>query len=175
MMRRKMFVALVLVPACGGTPPPKSSPDPAAASTADVAAAPDPEPAGPTPAEKCLADANAEIPAPIAIPSDVTVSHVLVKHVDAKQAEGIERSREEACLRAEEALASMKKGMGFEEAVAAFSDSKGAETTGGLIGKVKKGDLGDDRLQEAAFALSVNQVSNVVESSFGFHIILRTR
>lgn len=169
-----MWLALVMVVGCGGTPPPKST-DAAPEATADAAPAPDPEPAGPTPGEKCLKDANADIPKPIAIPSDITVSHILVKHTEAKQAEGIERTRVEACLRAQAALEAMKEGKGFEELVAEFSDSKGAETTGGLIGKVKPGELGDDRLNEAAFALSVNQVSNVVESSFGFHIILRTR
>ena len=99
----------------------------------------------------------------------------MVKHREATQAEGSERSREEACLRAQEALSALKEGESFEDVVAKFSESKGAETTGGLIGKVKPGELGDPKLNEAAFALSVNQVSNVVESSFGFHIVLRTR
>lgn len=147
----------------------------AAPATSATDAAPEPAASTPSPGAKCLETTAAEIPAPIAIPSDVTLSHILVKHRDATQADGIERSREEACLRAQEALDTMKKGETFEAVVASYSDSEGAESTGGLIGKVKKGDLGDDRLQEAAFALGVNQVSNVVESKFGFHIVLRTR
>lgn len=176
MLRRTMILAGMLVVGCGGAPPPDArEPSPELSEPSETAAAAAAEPAGPTRAKKCIEAANAEIAKPIAIPSDITVSHVLVKHGDAKRAEGIERSRGEACLRAQEAMAALKEGKSFEDVVAEFSDSEGAATTGGLIGEVKPGELGDDRLNEAAFALSVNQVSLVVESAFGFHIILRTR
>jgi len=174
MLRKSFLVASMMAVGCGGSPPPDAA-DPAPASSAQAAAEPEPEPAGSSPGEKCLEVANADIPEPIAIPTDITVSQILVKHREATQAEGSERSREEACLRAQEALSALKEGESFEDVVAKFSESKGAETTGGLIGKVKPGELGDPKLNEAAFALSVNQVSNVVESSFGFHIVLRTR
>jgi len=125
------------------------------------------------PGAKCIEDANT-LPEATEEPQRVTVSQILVKHRDAKRApESITRTREQACLRAAEALAKLKEGAAFDELVADYSDEAGAATRGGGVGKVARDDVAP-RFALAAFALKVDQVSNVAESDFGFHIILRT-
>ena len=108
-------------------------------------------------------------------PSRVTVSHVLVKHVDVdRPAPGVTRSRGEACMRARQALEELKSGKDFEEVVKTFSDERGASTRAGSLGAIEPSQV-DPAFARAAFALDIQQVSHVVESRAGFHIVLRTR
>lgn len=122
----------------------------------------------------CIAQANAGDGLPDGHPARISVNHILVKHVDAKRApDAIARSRDDACLRAAEALAKLKSGVGFEQLVADYSDEEGAATRAGSLGAIKPTDV-LPAFAAAAFALELNQVSNVVETPSGFHIILRT-
>ena len=45
--------------------------------------------------------------------------------------------------------------------------------TGGALGSVSKSDL-DPTFANAAFSLDVNELSHVVETDRGFHVIVRT-
>ncbi|MFP6685661.1 MAG: peptidylprolyl isomerase [Polyangiaceae bacterium] len=127
-----------------------------------------------TPEGQCLAEAQSAGPFPATSPARVSVSHILVRHASSKRApEGMTRSRGDACLRAEGALQALKQGRDFAELVAEFSDERGAKTRAGSIGSIEPEDV-DPAFGAAAFSLEVNQVSNVVESRSGFHIILRT-
>jgi len=110
-------------------------------------------------------DANASIEA----------SHFLVQYQGSMRAPAtITRTKEEAKKRAEEGLAKVKKGEDFAKVVADYSDEPGAGARGG-----KLGDFTRDRMikpfSDAAFALKVNEVSGVVETPFGFHVIKRTK
>ncbi len=127
-----------------------------------------------TPESQCLAEAQAAGSIPATAPARISVSHILVRHAGSKRAtEGMTRSRGDACLRANEALLALKQGRDFAELVAEFSDERGAKTRAGSIGSLEPEDV-DPAFGAAAFSLEVNQVSNVVESRSGFHIILRT-
>jgi len=165
--------------ACGGSAPPPETP--ADKPEEKAAEAPKPEEsaaaAGPD-AEivaQCLATANAKRAKFTGEPPKVTVRHILVKYSGAKNADdSIKRTREEACLRALEARDKLaKEGADFDEMVKEYSDEAGAATRGGLVGTVERAELAKP-FADAAFELSVNQMSDIVETEFGFHLIFRS-
>jgi parvulin-like peptidyl-prolyl isomerase len=127
-----------------------------------------------TSAERCLKSANLKRERKPTEPAKITVRHVLVKYAGAKRAEpSVGRTREQACLRAAEAYQKLSAGTDFEKIVEAYSDEAGAATRGGSIGAIERRDVAPP-FADAAFELDLNQASEVVESDFGFHIILRT-
>jgi NIMA-interacting peptidyl-prolyl cis-trans isomerase 1 len=124
--------------------------------------------------EACLALAGAPRKAPAADAARIGVRHVLVKWAGArKPAPGIARARGEACRRAVEARDAIVGGaLDFDAAVAKFSDEPGAASRNGLVGAVVPGEV-DPAFAGAAFELERGQMSDVVESPSGFHLILR--
>jgi NIMA-interacting peptidyl-prolyl cis-trans isomerase 1 len=126
------------------------------------------------PGEACLRIAGARRERRPNEPSRVAVKHVLVKHAFSKKADGaVRRTREEACLRALEARDKIRAGAEFGAVVREYSDEAGAASREGSIGAVERSDLVPP-FADAAFELDLNQLSDVVESEFGFHVILRT-
>jgi hypothetical protein len=106
-------------------------------------------------------------------PDRISVKHVLVKYAGAKRApETVTRTREQACLRAAEALTKLKEGMSFAEVVRLYSEESGAATRDGSIGAIERTDVAAP-FADAAFELGLREVSEVVETPFGFHLILR--
>jgi hypothetical protein len=124
-------------------------------------------------AQACIERANGERESKADEPVRIGLSHVLVRHVDSKRAEGIKRSRGEACLRALEALKKLEASGEWAAVVAEYSDEKGAAGRKGSLGQLRRDDL-DPAFADAAFELEVEQLSYVVETPAGFHVILRT-
>jgi NIMA-interacting peptidyl-prolyl cis-trans isomerase 1 len=124
--------------------------------------------------ETCLREANVKQTPPIDAPGRIDVSHIVVKHDQVKGAikENIIRTREEACLRAQEARDFLLKGSDWDAGYQKYSDGGGA--TEGVLSNVSQTDL-DASFANAAFSLKVDELSYVVETPRGFHIILRTR
>lgn len=83
----------------------------------------------------------------------VRLAHILV------------RSRPEA----ERALAEIRSGTPFENVAASWSIDQTA-SQGGDLGYMRRGEMVHE-LEEAAFELKVGEVGDVVESSYGYHII----
>jgi peptidyl-prolyl cis-trans isomerase NIMA-interacting 1 len=168
--------SLALLAACGGPPAPAAPPaqgaDPAAAQAPSASAAPGLDKAA---VGACLATANASRARFSGEPATITVKHVLVKYKGSKNADPkITRSREEACIRAIEARDKVRGGADFAEVVKQYSDEPGAASREGLIGAVERKDVLKP-FADAAFELSSGQLSDVVETEFGFHVILRTQ
>jgi peptidyl-prolyl cis-trans isomerase NIMA-interacting 1 len=106
-------------------------------------------------------------------PVRISVKHVLVRYAGAKRAPStVTRTREEACLRAQEALAKLKEGMSFADVVGLYSDESGAATREGSLGAIERTEVAP-AFADAAFELEVREVSEVLETAFGFHLILR--
>lgn len=113
--------------------------------------------------------------APAAPPDAIIAQHVLVAYKGAKRApKGVTRSKAEAKARAAEALAKIRAGTPFEDVVKEYSDDTGSIDRMGSVGKFHRDDM-DPAFSAAAFALAVGQVSDPVETPFGFHIIKRTQ
>jgi hypothetical protein len=146
----------------------RAAPDRAAAAASATAAAPA------VPAAVALPSASAATPAP-APPDTIIAQHILVIYRTAKRApKSVTRSKDEAKARAAEALAKIQSGMTFEDAVKQYSDDAGSVDRMGGVGKFHRSDM-DAAFSAAAFALRVGQVSDVVETPFGFHLIKRTQ
>jgi parvulin-like peptidyl-prolyl isomerase len=87
---------------------------------------------------------------------------------------GITRTKAEALARAQEARKKAVAGVKFEDLVALYSDEPGAEERGGSLGTFPKGRMVDS-FQEGLEQTAVGGISEVVETPFGFHVILRTK
>jgi hypothetical protein len=111
----------------------------------------------------------------IAVPDTIVAQHILVGYKGAQRVpRTVMRSRVDAKARAAEALAKLGAGAEFEDIVKEYSDDPGSVDRLGLLGKFRRADL-DPAFSKAAFALQVEQISDVVETPFGFHIIKRTQ
>ncbi len=108
-------------------------------------------------------------------PDTIIAQHILVAYRSARRApKGVTRSKADAKARAGEALAKIRSGTAFEDAVSEYSDDAGSADRMGSVGKFHRDQM-DPAFSAAAFALRVGQVSDVVETPFGFHIIKRTQ
>jgi parvulin-like peptidyl-prolyl isomerase len=108
-------------------------------------------------------------------PTTIAAQHILVAYKGAKgAAKTITRSKADAKKRAEEALAKAKKGDDFSALVKDYSDEPGAAARQGNLGKFARGAMVKP-FEDAAFALKVGEISGVVETDFGFHVIKRNQ
>jgi NIMA-interacting peptidyl-prolyl cis-trans isomerase 1 len=112
--------------------------------------------------------------APAAKAEQIAAQHLLVMYDGSKAApKSVKRTREEARARAFEALERIKSGQEFEQVVAAYTDEPGGAARRGELGRFSRDQMVKP-FSDAAFALEVGQVSTVVETPFGFHVIRRT-
>lgn len=85
----------------------------------------------------------------------------------------ITRSKEEARARAQEVLDKVRRGEDFAALARQYSDEPGADRTGGDLNRFGRGVMVAP-FEQAAFSLRVGEISDIVETPFGFHIIKRT-
>jgi hypothetical protein len=108
------------------------------------------------------------------MPTEVKASHILISYKGADRADSkITRTKEEAkkeAVRIRDLIINQNKD--FAEMASKNSDGP-SKTKGGDLGKFKF-EVMAKAFSEAAFALDVGSVSEVVETGFGFHVIKRT-
>ena len=99
--------------------------------------------------------------------------HILIRYAGAKNADDdVERTKEAAQVMATEIRqAAVADGADFE-ALARERSEDASASSGGDLGEVGRGRLAPE-YEAAAFALQPGQVSPVVETEFGYHIIQR--
>ncbi|MCP5057228.1 MAG: hypothetical protein GY937_10940 [bacterium] len=100
-------------------------------------------------------------------PEEVRARHILIR----KAEDGDEASGAAADEKLEAALARLEGGEAFADVAAELSDDPGSQARGGDLGFFSRGRMVKE-FEDVAFNLEPGQVSDVVESSFGRHIIL---
>jgi len=142
--------------------PASSAPGPVpAAAASDAAAAPSPTAAAAAPSAK---------PAP----AKISARHVLIQYMGCQNAaSSVVRTRDQAYTVAKDVLRRAKKGEDFARLAVEFSDEPNAGARGGSLGRFGRGAM-VKQFEDAAFALKPGEISDVVESPFGFHVIQRT-
>ena len=108
------------------------------------------------------------------IPAQIGARHILVQYIGAQSAgPQVVRTRAQALSTAQEVLRRVKAGDDFARMAVEFSDEPNAGSRGGSLGRFGHGQMVPE-FEAAAFRLKVGQISGIVETPFGFHIIQRT-
>ena len=99
------------------------------------------------------------------------VSHILIKTpLPGPDGKVDEKGVAEAQKRAEDLLKQLKAGAKFEDLARKYSEDPGSAKEGGSLGWIGKGRTVPE-FEKAAFSLPKGQISDLVKSSYGFHII----
>ncbi len=109
---------------------------------------------------------------PTAALTKVRASHVLVAYQGSARSSAT-RSKDDARALAGQLLTRLRGGAIFEATAKDHSDDPSAKTRGGDLGAFDRSTM-TKAFADAAFRLDVGQISDVVETEFGFHIIKRT-
>ncbi len=105
------------------------------------------------------------------VPEEVKVSHILIK-TPSPGADGKvdEKGVEEARKKAEDVLRQLNGGAKFEDLAKKYSEDPGSGKQGGELGWIGRGRTVPE-FEKSAFSLAKGQLSELVKSSYGFHII----
>lgn len=177
MQYTRILLTALLVAACGSSAPPAKEANEAKTETQTTGTTPLPaDTAAPAttsdPGKQAAAkDPAAEEAQP---PKRIGARHVLVQWMGADRAgTSVVRSKEQARAIAEEVLRRAKAGEDFARLAVEYSDEPGAGNRGGSLGRFGKGQM-VGQFETVAFKLKVNEISEIVETSFGYHVIQRT-
>lgn len=155
-----LFCALGVLGCENKAEPATSESTPEAASSAPPA----------TPAPAATPEPTAEKP-----PEAVAAQHVLIAYRGAKNApKEVTRSKAAAKKLAEEVAAKARAGSDFTALVKEYSEDPGTKERLGSVGKFTP-DKMVEPFSDAAFKLKVEEVSDAVETEFGFHVIKRNQ
>jgi peptidyl-prolyl cis-trans isomerase C len=99
-------------------------------------------------------------------PESIHAKHILIKPEDGNDPN---KAKAAAKAKAEEVMKKVKDGGNFEELAKEYSACPSAKN-GGDLGDAPKGSFVPE-FEKAAYALEPNQVSDIVETEFGYHII----
>ncbi len=103
----------------------------------------------------------------------ISASHILIMH-KGSQSSRSSLSKDKALEVANDVLKNLtKKPESFKDLAIKHSDCASSES-GGDLGEFGKGMMVKE-FEEAAFKLKENQISSIVETDFGFHIIKRDK
>lgn len=100
---------------------------------------------------------------------EIHARHILIQHKDVSRSQAT-RDRNDALLITGQIMERLNKGESFEDLANEFTEDPSGKDNGGDLGWFGWGRM-VDAFQKAAFALEVGEVSNIIETPFGFHII----
>jgi peptidyl-prolyl cis-trans isomerase D len=100
------------------------------------------------------------------VPEEVKVRHILIKVPDKADAKTDAAAKEKA----EALLKQIKGGADFAALAKANSDDPGSKEQGGELGMIQRG-VTVPPFEKAAFSLQPGQISDVIKTQFGYHIL----
>ena len=100
-------------------------------------------------------------------PEQIKVRHILIASLNEAKPE----EREKARTRAEAILQRLKKGEDFAKLAGEVSDDQNSAPKGGELAPITLGKTNSEEFEQAAFALKTGEISGIVATSYGFHII----
>lgn len=107
-------------------------------------------------------------------PEQISARHILIAYKGAQRAaEDVTRTKEEARALATQLLSDVRGGKDWNELWKQYSNEPGGQE-GGNLGVFGRGQM-VPAFEKAAFALKVDEVGEVVETPFGFHVLQRTK
>ena len=168
MSLRIFALALLVLVGCGekktDAPPDASATLPALSAAIASASA----------AASSVTSAAATLPA--VEPTSIAAQHILIAYKGAQNApKTVTRSKADAKKRADEVAAKAKApGADFSALVAEYSDDPAKGERQGSLGKFTR-DKMTKAFSDAAFKLKVDEISDPVETPFGFHVIRRNQ
>ncbi|HEV2112558.1 MAG TPA: peptidylprolyl isomerase, partial [Terriglobales bacterium] len=101
---------------------------------------------------------------------EVKASHILVKVEPGVDGKIDPKADAAARAKAEGILKQLKAGANFEELAKKESDDKGSAINGGSLGFFQRGQMVPE-FEKVAFSLAPGQMSDLVKTQFGYHII----
>ncbi len=116
------------------------------------------------------------------VAESVRASHILTKNLPAnidledsekmkkKIEEDFEKQKEEARKKAEDILTELKENGNFDELAKKYSEDHSNSKKGGDLGFFSRGGMIKE-FEDVAFSLKVGEISDVVETKYGYHII----
>ncbi len=105
------------------------------------------------------------------VPEQVKVAHILIKTpLPAPGQKEDEKAVADARAKAEDVLKQVKADGDFAKLAEKYSDDPGSAKSGGELGWIGRGRTVPE-FEKAAFSLPKGQTSDLVKSSYGFHII----
>lgn len=107
-------------------------------------------------------------------PKRIGARHVLIQWMGSDRAgKSVLRSKEQALVLAQEVLKRARAGEDLGRLAVEYSDEPNAGARGGSLGRFSKGQM-VGAFEAVAFKLRVGEISDIVETPFGYHIIQRT-
>ncbi|HMN03836.1 peptidylprolyl isomerase [Geobacter anodireducens] len=101
------------------------------------------------------------------MPEQAMVRHIFIGIADAADSQAKAAAR----TRAEGVLERLNKGEDFAAVAAEASEDAESAKEGGLLGAITPGQTNSEEFEKAVFALKAGEVSGLVESPFGYHIV----
>jgi peptidyl-prolyl cis-trans isomerase D len=105
------------------------------------------------------------------VPESVTVSHILIKTPPAGADGKVDQKAVDAAkAKAQDVLKQVKGGGNFAELAKKYSEDPGSAKNGGSLGPIQRGRTVPE-FEKVAFSLPKGQISDLVQTTYGFHII----
>jgi hypothetical protein len=103
-------------------------------------------------------------------PKKLLLSHILIQVPAGDGGQENTDKINQAQKRAEDVLAAARSGKSFARLAEQYSEDSATAQMGGSLGWIRKGQLAP-ALDEAAFQLKVGEISGIVRSAIGFHVM----